>query len=156
ASMSREMLETGNYLEIYEQGSDYLDKPPLIFWLSSQSMRLFGATNFGYKLPSILFALLAIYATFRFARIFYDHTTAQLAALILATSQAFFLIANDVRTDTILTGCVIFAIWQLAEAFESGHWRHFLWGFIGIGLGLLAKGPIALLLPAMGFSVHFT
>jgi 4-amino-4-deoxy-L-arabinose transferase-like glycosyltransferase len=159
ASMSREMLESGSFLQIYEQGKDYLDKPPLLFWLSSASMGLFGTTDFGYKFPSILFAFLAIYATFRFAKLFYNTTISQLSALVLASSQAFFLFTNDIRTDTILTGCVAFAIWQFATAFSlppsARQWRYFLGGFVGVGLGLLAKGPIALLVPAMAFTTHF-
>ena len=42
ASMSREMASTGNYLQLYDLGADYLDKPPLLFWLSSLSIQLFG------------------------------------------------------------------------------------------------------------------
>ena len=33
ASMSREMAGSGNYLQLYDLGKDYLDKPPLLFWL---------------------------------------------------------------------------------------------------------------------------
>jgi 4-amino-4-deoxy-L-arabinose transferase-like glycosyltransferase len=155
ASISREMLETGRYLQVYEHGQDYLDKPPLLFWLSSLSMGVFGATNFGYKFPSLLFAFLAIYSTYRFAKVFYSETIARLAALVLASSQALFIMTNDVRTDTILMGCVAFTFWHLAEAFENNNWKSFLLGFIGIGLGLLAKGPVALLMPALAFSAHF-
>lgn len=155
AAMSREMLESGSYLQVYEHGKDYLDKPPLIFWLSSWSMKLFGVGNFGYKFPSFLFALLAIYSTYRFAQLFYSENIAKLAALILASTQALFLITNDCRTDTLLIGAVSFTFWQLAAAFLSQKWTHFLWGFVGIGVGMLAKGPIALILPCMGFGTHF-
>jgi 4-amino-4-deoxy-L-arabinose transferase-like glycosyltransferase len=155
AAMSREMMQSGSYLQVYEQGHDYLDKPPLTFWLCSVSMKIFGVNNFAYKLPSILFAVLAIFSTFRFALLYYNRAIAQLAALVLATSQSLFLITNDCRTDTILMGCVAFSFWQLAAAFLDNNWRHFLLGFIGIGFGMLTKGPIALLLPAMAFTVHF-
>ena len=155
AAISREMLETGNYLQIFEHGHDYLDKPPLVFWLSSLSMALFGATNFAYKFPSFLFALLAIYSTYRFAKVFYSEMIAKMAALVLASSQALFLITNDCRTDTLLMGSVAFTFWHLAEAYENNNWKHFLLGFIGIGFGLLAKGPVALIIPAMAFSTHF-
>jgi 4-amino-4-deoxy-L-arabinose transferase-like glycosyltransferase len=155
ASMSREMLESGSYLQIYEHGRDYLDKPPLLFWLSSLSMSVFGATNFAYKFPSFLFALIAIYSTYRFAQLFYSERIAQVSALVLASSQALFTITNDCRTDTLLMGCVAFTFWQLAAAFETSKNRHFLLGFIGIGLGLLSKGMIAIVIPALAFSVHF-
>lgn len=155
AAMSREMMQSGSYLHVYEQGQDYLDKPPLVFWLCSVSMKVFGVNNFAYKLPSILFALLAIFSTYRFALLYYNRTIAQLSALVLATSQSFFLITNDCRTDTILIGCVAFTFWHLAAAFLENNWRHFLLGFVGIGVGMLAKGPVALLMPAMAFTVHF-
>ena len=155
AAMSREMMQSGSYLQVYEQGHDYLDKPPLVFWLCSVSMKIFGVNNFAYKLPSILFAILAVFSTYRFARLYYNRTIAQLSALVLATSQSFFLITNDCRTDTILIGCVAFTFWHLAAAFLENKWQHFLFGFIGIGVGMLAKGPVALLLPAMAFTIHF-
>jgi 4-amino-4-deoxy-L-arabinose transferase-like glycosyltransferase len=155
AAMSREMMQSGSYLQVYEQGEDYLDKPPLVFWLCSVSMKVFGVNNFAYKLPSILFAILAIFSTFRFALLYYNRTIAQLSALVLATSQSFFLITNDCRTDTILMGCVAFTFWHLAAAFLENKWQHFLLGFIGIGVGMLAKGPVAFLIPAMAFTVHF-
>lgn len=155
AAMSREMMQSGSYLQVYEQGHDYLDKPPLVFWLCSVSMKFFGVNNFAYKLPSILFAILAVFSTYRFALLYYNRTIAQLSALVLATSQSFFLITNDCRTDTILIGCVAFTFWHLAAAFLENKWQHFLFGFIGIGVGMLAKGPVALLLPAMAFTIHF-
>ncbi len=154
ASMSREMLHSGSYLQVYEQGHDYLDKPPLVFWLAALSMKIFGVGNFGFKFPSFLFALLAVYSTYRFAQVFYNETTAKIAALVLATSQALFLITNDCRTDTLLMGCVAFTFWQLAAAFQTEKWQHFLLGFIGVGFGMLAKGPVALIIPALGFSAH--
>jgi 4-amino-4-deoxy-L-arabinose transferase-like glycosyltransferase len=155
AGISREMLETGNFLQVYENGHDYLDKPPLTFWLSSLSMTIFGATNFGYKFPSLVFAFLGIFSTYRFAKVFYSETVAKMAALVLASSQALFMMTNDCRTDTLLMGSVAFAFWHLAEGFENNKWQHFLYGFMGIGLGLLAKGPVAFLVPAMAFSSHF-
>ncbi|MHB1920897.1 MAG: ArnT family glycosyltransferase [Chitinophagaceae bacterium] len=151
ASMSREMLQRGDLLHVFDQGKDYLDKPPFIFWICSFSMRLFGISNFAYKLPSILFALLAIFSTYRFARLFYEESIATLAALVLATSQTLFLITQDCRTDTILMGAVIFSIWQWAAWFRNRKWIHWFWGSVGIGIGMLTKGPVALMVPFFGF-----
>ena len=70
ASISFEMALTNSYLEVKEFGNDYLDKPPLLFWLSSLSIKLFGATNFAYKLPSFLFLLASLYAVYKFTLLF--------------------------------------------------------------------------------------
>lgn len=155
ASMSREMLRSGNYLHIYDTGIEYLDKPPFLFWISALSMKIFGINNFAYRLPSFLFALLAVLSTYKLAKLFYTQKTALLSALILATSQGFFLMNHDVRTDTILMGCVAFSIWQLAAWFQTNKIWHFILGSVGIGLGMMTKGPIALLVPCFGFFIHF-
>lgn len=155
AAMSREMKESGSYLQVYEQGKDYLDKPPFLFWASALSMKVFGENNFGFKFPSILFAIFAVLATFRFAKLFYDKTIALLAAAVLASCQAVFLITNDIRTDTILMSWVIIAMWQLAEWYQSKKLIHFLLGAAAIGAGMVTKGPIALFVPIFAFGSHF-
>ncbi|MBX3240172.1 MAG: glycosyltransferase family 39 protein [Chitinophagaceae bacterium] len=155
ASISREMKETGNYLQVYEAGKDYLDKPPFLFWASALSMKVFGDNNFAYKLPSILFAIAAVFALFRFTVLFYDRRLAVLSAIVLASCQAFFLITNDIRTDTILMSWVIIAVWQIAEWYRSQKIIHFVLGAAAIGCGMLAKGPIALLVPVFAFGSHF-
>ncbi len=155
ASMSREILENGSYLKLYDLGKDYLDKPPMLFWLSSQSMRLFGVYDWAYRIPSVLMLLLAIYATYRFSLLFYSKTIAQLAAIILASSQAVFLMVHDVRCDTMLLGWVTFSLWQLAAWYETNRWKHFIWAFVAIAGGMMTKGPIALMVPVFAFVPHF-
>ncbi len=155
AAISREMKESGNYLQVYEQGKDYLDKPPFLFWISSLSMKLFGENNLGFKLPSILFAVIAVFAVYRFSKLFYDKTIAVLSAIVLATCQAVFLITNDIRTDTILMSWVIISIWQIAEWMLSKKTFHFILGSAAIGAGMVTKGPIALFVPIFAFGSHF-
>lgn len=154
AVMSREMLTTHSFLKLHCLTGDYLDKPPLIFWLSSFSFALFGINNVAYKLPSLLFALLAIFSTYQLAKMYYDERTSRMAAIMLATSQAMFLITNDVRTDTLLMGAVIFSIWQWAEFFEEGKTLNLLAGSLGIALALLAKGPIGLIATGAALFPH--
>ena len=151
AEMSREMMLSRHYLKVMELGHNYLDKPPLLFWLTSLSYAAFGVSNFAFKLPSLLFGLLAVFSTYKLARLYYSFTTAYIAALMLASCQMFFVFVNDVRTDTMLTGSVIFAIWQLGIFFKSGKYINCLAGFFGIGLAMLAKGPIGLMLPVFAF-----
>jgi 4-amino-4-deoxy-L-arabinose transferase-like glycosyltransferase len=143
ACISFEMASTNSYLEVKEFGYDYLDKPPLLFWLSSLSIKLFGTTNFAYKLPSFLFLLASLYAVYKFTLLYYSEKIAKNAVLILATTQAYFLITNDVRTDSLLTSCTIISIWLFSEYFKNRKLTNFIWGSVFVGLGMLAKGPIA-------------
>ena len=155
ASMSREMLLHGNYLQLYDLGNNYLDKPPMLFWLSALSMYVFGIHDWAYRLPSFLFSLLAIYSTYRLALLFYKKEIALLSALVLASCQAMFLINHDVRTDTMLMGWVTCSIWQLAEWYQYNKWKNLVWAAITIAGGMMTKGPLALMIPVFAFAPHF-
>lgn len=155
ANISREMLLHHHFLQLYDQGKDYLDKPPMLFWLSSASMWLFGIHDWAYRLPSFLFSILAVYSTYRLALLYYPTRVALLSSLILASSQAVFLINHDVRTDTMLMGWVILSIWQLAAWYLNKKWIHLIIASAAIAGGMMTKGPIALMVPIFAFSVHF-
>ncbi|MFN0174203.1 MAG: ArnT family glycosyltransferase [Saprospiraceae bacterium] len=154
ASISMEMLQNGNWLQVQHRGVDYLDKPPLLFWLSSASFAVFGLSNWAYKLPSFLVAFMGVWATYRFTLLFYGQKTARHAAFVLASCMGLMVICNDVRTDTILLGFSACAVWQLAEYLEFKRWRNLLAGFFFIGLAMLAKGPIGLVMPAFAVGTH--
>jgi len=161
ASISREMLSTNRFLQVYDLGKDYLDKPPMLFWLSALSMKIFGVYDWAYRLPSLLFLGLALYATYKFAQLFYSTQIARLATLILASCQAFFLIAHDIRTDTMLVGWVmasiyLFAKWSKKDSKNNKqHNKYFFLGIITVAGGMMTKGPIALVVPVLAFVPHW-
>lgn len=155
ASMAKEMVENGHFLYLYDRGADYLDKPPLLFWLSATFFQLFGYSNFVFRLPAILFSILGFYATYRLGKLYYNEETGRISALILASSQAFFKMHHDLRTDTMLAAAVILSIWSIAEFNEKKRFSNLLIGFVGIGLAMLAKGPIGLMVPVLAFSFDF-
>lgn len=154
ASISREMADTNHWLQVKHRGKDYLDKPPLLFWLAALSFKLFGIHNWSFRLPALLFTLLGTYATYRLAKTLYDYRTGRLAALMLFTCQAYFLFNHDVRTDVLLTNSIITAIWLLYEYLISQHPAYFIGGFFFVGLGMLAKGPLGLMIPAWTLGMH--
>jgi 4-amino-4-deoxy-L-arabinose transferase-like glycosyltransferase len=155
ASIAREMLETGNYLQLFNRYEDYLDKPPLLFWLSAFSFKLLGVSNFAYKLPSFLFSLGGTFATYRLAKLYYGREVGYLSALLVTSCQAFFLFNHDVRTDTILTGSVILALWQLTVFLQTNRFLPLILGFTFVAAAMLTKGPMGLMIPVLAFSTDF-
>lgn len=149
ASISREMAETNEYLQVKHRGEDYLDKPPLLFWITSFFFEIFGFHNWSFKIGSFLFTLLGVFSTYRLGKLLYNKEVGLKASLILYSCQAFFLFNNDVRTDTILTGAVIFAIWQWMEWLYSPKWKWILGLSFGVALAMLSKGPIGLMVPVI-------
>ncbi len=155
ATMARQMFDTNSWLQIFDRNDNYLDKPPLVFWLSAISYKILGVSAFAYRLPSFLASILGIYSTFRFAKIYYSHKTAYVASLLLASTEAYFLFNHDVRTDNLLTNCVITSLWQIAEFIEKRKFHNLILGFIFIGLSMLSKGMLGLMIPGLAFSTHF-
>ncbi len=149
ASISMEMERYGSYLEVHHLFDNYLDKPPLLFWLGALFMKLFGVNHVAYRLPTLLSTVLGIYATYRLGRMLYNRNTGILSALFLASSQIYILHNHDVRTDTLLTNFAIFAIWQLAEYLNNRKPKNFVLAFTGMGLAMLTKGPIGMMVPVL-------
>ncbi len=147
AEISREMLLSNNPLQVFCLGKPYLDKPPLLFWLTAMSYKIFGVGNIAYRLPSLFFAAITVLSTYRFSKLFYSEHIARMATLMLASTYAFFMLTNDVRTDTLLVGSVMFSVWQLTSYLQNRKMIHLALGAVGVSLAMLAKGPIGFLIP---------
>lgn len=151
ASISDQILHNNSFLEIKHRHTEYLDKPPLLFWLSAITIKLFGVNSFAFKIPSVLSLLLAAYSIYKFSNIYYNKKTAWMAAIILMNCQAFFIMSHDCRTDNLLIGFSCLAIWKITSYIETRHFMSLVVGFFAIGLAMLAKGPLGLIFP--GFTL---
>ena len=155
ANIGMEMLQKKSFLEVFYRGENYLDKPPLVFWLSALSYSIMGVSNFAYRFPSFLFTILGVYSSYRLASSLYNKKVGLITVIILITCQGYFLFNHDVRADTMLTGSVIFGIWQLYEFLNNNKIKNLILGFVGIGFAMLSKGPIGLVLPVLAFAPDF-
>ncbi len=149
ANIAMHMFLHHDYINLIDNGHDYLDKPHLHFWLASFSYNLFGINNIAYRLPSILLSFLGIYSTYRLGKLLYTKYVGLLAALILGSAQAFILADMDVRMDAILTASIIFATWQLSEAVYLDKWYNYLLGALGLAMGFATKGMVGLVMPCI-------
>lgn len=154
ASISLEMLKSGNWLEVLDRNEDYLDKPPLLFWLTALSFKLLGLGSWQYKLPSVLFSLLGILSTYKLGSLLYSTKIGHRSALIFGSSLAMIMINNDIKTDTILVSSIVFSIWMMVAAIRSGKLKYFLGTGVGITLAMLTKGPIGLMMPTLAVGGH--
>ena len=149
ASMSRELLRGENFLHLFDNGEAYLDKPPMIFWMTALFFKIIGVSEFVYRLPSIIFSLFAIYSTFQLSLLFYSKNVAKIAALILASCEAFFIMNADVRTDIYMIAPMVAGIWQLSAYFKYQQIKNLILGSIAISFAMMGKGPIGLVIPVI-------
>jgi 4-amino-4-deoxy-L-arabinose transferase-like glycosyltransferase len=150
AEISRKMLETGNWITPqFDYGDPFWAKPPLMFWLSGLSQKLFGVNEFAARLPSFLCALVTLGCTYYLARRFADKTVAWLATVVLTSSFLFFMSSGTVMTDPSLAASVAIALTAFAVAWHSGGRSSGYLVFAALGVGLLAKGPLAVVIAGL-------
>lgn len=150
-----EMLRSGQWLTPTLDGLPYFHKPPLFYWITAASMRLFGMSEWAGRMAPLLGAAAGASALFLFARCWADRRVAALALLVLVTQPLFFFGAQFANLDMLVAGCIgvtILAFAHAALVAAAGGARpraSLAIGYLFAALGVLAKGLIGLVLPAM-------
>ena len=154
ATMAMRMFQENDFWSLFKGPDAYLDKPHMHYWLAAISFKIFGLHDWAYRIPALLATLLGAYSCFGLGKLLYNVDTGKLSALIFMTSQTIVLSVIDVRTDAILTGFVIFAIWQLAAYVEGHGLKHIMLGAFGAGIAFSTKGQIALVVIVLPLLCH--
>jgi len=149
AQASREMLASGDWLHTTLNGADRFDKPPLVYWLQALSLAVFGPEAFAVRLPSLLCAALQCLVLAAFVSPRWGLSTAVLTAGLAATMLGAALMGRAATADALLNLLIVAAaldLWRFIESagqHKTALRRAALW----MGLGVLTKGPVALLVP---------
>jgi 4-amino-4-deoxy-L-arabinose transferase-like glycosyltransferase len=152
---TREMLARGDYVSTWLNGRPRFDKPILTYWLQALSVRLFGLDEFALRLPSALAATAWVGAIHAFVRRVLDRATAHAAAFIAATSAGVVVIGRGAIADALLNLFLALAMFDVYRELVDPRprWRRRV--FFWVGLGVLTKGPVALLVPGVVSAVAF-
>ncbi len=154
AVMAMRMVQENDFLNLFKGPNEYLDKPHMHYWLAALSYKIFGIYDWAYRIPGLLATLLGAFSCYGLGNLLYNKHTGKLAALIFLTAQTMVLGVIDVRTDAVLTGFTIFAIWQLVTYIEKGKLSSILLGAFGAGIAFSTKGQIALLVIGLPILCH--
>ena len=144
---TRELLASGDWLSTTLNGQPRFDKPILIYWLQAASVSIFGLNEFALRLPSVLAALGWFAAIRHFAAPRLGAPTATLAAWAAATSFGVLFIGRAATADALLNLLLALALFDAWRHLESGGRWPLLRTYALIALGVLTKGPIAVLVP---------
>ncbi len=151
ADVARWMYVTGDYITPrYPLGEPFWGKPPLSFWFTAFSFKLFGLNELAARLPSLLLSAGTVFFTYLAASRVLKRAPAILSAIILSSCGVFFVLSGCVLTDTSLAFCTTLSMASIVMALTGDGGRaDRLWGyafFAGMGLSLLSKGPVGLIL----------
>lgn len=147
SEIGRKMFVLGDWITPWHGHLPFWGKPPLSFWLTAGSFNLFGVSEFAARLPHFL-CLVAVALLAWFMAAGRSRRQAWLTLALLASSALFFVSAGAVMTDGALavgTTLAMRAFWvhlHRRPGDPSVQWQL----FFGLSIGLLAKGPLALVL----------
>lgn len=158
--MGRLMAESMDWITPqFEKGIPFWGKPPLSFWLTAVSFKIFGIHEFSARLPSFLLGVAVIALVFSMGRYQSGQKMALMACVALASSLIFWISSGAVMTDHCLlagTTLSMVAFWRCMTADNNGGRVWGLFFFIGLSVGLMAKGPVAAVLiffPVLSWAV---
>ena len=144
---TREMLISRDWLHTTLHGLDRFDKPIGVYWLQALSTSLFGGEEFAYRLPSALSGWVASLALARFAFLQWGRRAAIIAALVSATSLGPWAMARTATADALLGLLFVLIFIDLWRALSSPKKWHARRVSLWVAMGLMVKGPVALILP---------
>jgi 4-amino-4-deoxy-L-arabinose transferase-like glycosyltransferase len=160
AQATKQMIETGDYIDIRYQDDVRYRKPVGIYWLQAAAVNTasaFGLPNarttiWLYRLPSLIGAIGAVQATYWCALAFVSRRGALLAALMMMASAILGVEARLAKTDAVLLCTIIVAMAVLARVYLAPHRGEPQPGpgqlaifWTALAFGILVKGPLILM-----------
>jgi 4-amino-4-deoxy-L-arabinose transferase-like glycosyltransferase len=138
AGIAKYMVQHHDYINLFADGHDWLDKPHFPFWMMAISFNLFGFTTIAYKLPALLFLMVGVVYTYKFARSLYNEKVAVWAVCILLSAEHLVISSTDVRAEPYLTGLIIASVYHLYR-------RQLVLGALFAACAVMTKGPFAVI-----------
>jgi 4-amino-4-deoxy-L-arabinose transferase-like glycosyltransferase len=160
AQASRQMLETGDFVDIRFQAEARHKKPVGIYWLQAAAVRLAEGLGFAdarqtiwvYRLPSLIGALAAVLLTYWTGLALTTRISAYFSALLFAATILIGVEARLAKTDAVLTAAIVAAMGAMARIYLQAREGEFgpkadgttaaiFWS--ALALAILVKGPLA-------------
>ncbi len=150
AEASREMIVSGNYLQVQIDYQPFWEKPPLFFWLQTLSMKTFGINEFGARLVNALCGIFTLLILYRIGRRLFDAWFGMFWSMAFAGSFLPHFFCKSGIIDPVFNLFIFCGVYFVAIASGMPPSRrrlfHYLLSGLCIGLALLTKGPAALII----------
>lgn len=147
--ISRSMFESGDWLIPRINSLPFMHKPPLLHWLSSIFMELFGMHIWVLRLVPVLAATLMLVSLFLFVRKHISERVAQLTAIILGTNLLFFGSSEYINHDLLLASWITVSVLCFVDFTISARKSILFLGYFAGAAAFLSKGLIGVLIPGM-------
>lgn len=150
AECAREMYERSDWIVPTFNGKLRAVKPPLHYYFMFGGYSLFGVSEWGARFFSAVFGILTVIITYFFTARFSNRRQALITSLILLSSTHYLFQFRLSVPDPYLIFFNVLALFSGYAFLREGKSGWIYLCAMALGLGTLAKGPIAIALPGMG------
>ena len=155
--MSREMRLTGEYFKVQVNFEPFYEKPPLFAWIQNLSFTIWGINEFGARFPNAITGIACLVLLFLTGSHIINRKFGLIWSLCYASGLLPFFFFKTGLIDPIFNFCIfsslVYFIYILHQQDRKGK-QFFLVGIIN-GVGILAKGPVALLILGLTVSTYW-
>lgn len=155
AESAREMLVTGDYLSVQINFQPFWEKPPIFMWLQVLSFQVFGtftenawtSMEFAARFPNALVGIATLLILFRLGKKHVSDAFGHLWAFSYLAAFTPHVYASSGIIDPLFNLFIFLGIYSYSQFYA--HQQSLRWAIfagLSIGMGMLTKGPVALLL----------
>ncbi|OYV04959.1 MAG: hypothetical protein CFE26_14135 [Verrucomicrobiales bacterium VVV1] len=151
AEIPREMAASGDFVTPRLNGVKYFEKPPLLYWLSALTFKVFGVNQFTARIWNGLFAMLGVLMTYVAARVLYGRSAGVWSAIVLSTSLLYYglthIVLLDMAVAVEMAGALFSFMLAMREPAGRKRFGYFVSFYLFMALATLTKGLIGFMLP---------
>jgi 4-amino-4-deoxy-L-arabinose transferase-like glycosyltransferase len=149
AEIPREMLASGDFVTPRLNGVVYLEKPPLYYWGTAASLRMFGETEFGARFFTAAVSVAGILLTYWMGAALAGWRTGLYSAIVLSTSLYYYAIGRLHTPDMTLAVLLVLSIFPayLHHSGKSPRSSYLILSYAAAGLAFLTKGLVGVVFP---------
>jgi 4-amino-4-deoxy-L-arabinose transferase-like glycosyltransferase len=158
AESAREMIETGNYMQVQINYEPFWEKPPLFFWMQVASMKTFGINEFAARFPNAVCGILTLLVLFAIGKKLHNEQFAFWWVFIYTASFLPHMYFKSGIIDPWFNLFILLGIYFLGNFLTAREERKkmikpLLFSAFFTGLGILTKGPVALLVVLLSYAL---
>lgn len=148
AQIGKEMVESGDYLHPTLMGIHHYHKPPMAYWITAFSYKIFGVSSWSARIFLQLALLVMLFLVYKIGLIYFrDDKKAFYSTMIFAAFPTYIIAGRALTTDAYLAVFVLLAVYFWLKYLQEYKPVSLLLFYLMLGLGFLTKGPVVLIIP---------
>jgi 4-amino-4-deoxy-L-arabinose transferase-like glycosyltransferase len=151
------MIKSGDWVTPFANGVRFLEKPPLLYWLTAASFKIFGINEFALRLPTALVVIALVWIVMRMARRAFNERAAMIAGFSMACSVGTYLFTRETLHDVWLVFFIALAMYAFHKWYSDPlhSLRPALLFYAAIAGAMMCKSLIGVAFPVGIIAVFF-